>query len=984
MSRYAALLLLLTLLLPLGASAQTPAPPALPAGPFVGRVAFASRAQLAELNARLDVWEVHPQEGYLLAALTPQQAADLQARGYAIQVDPARTARLTHPPEESPYQTSGIPGYACYRTVEETYTDLGALAAAHPSLAQWVDIGDSWEKTIPGGSPGYDIYALVLTNRSIPGPKPTFFLMAAIHARELTTAETATRFAEYLVNNYGSDPQATWLLDFTEIHIVPQTNPDGRKMAETGEYWRKNTDNDDGCTTYPSYGTDLNRNSSYMWGGLGASTNPCDSTYRGPSAASEPEIQAIQTYVSSIFPDQRGSGVNDPAPPDATGTFITLHSYSQLVLWPWGFDTPQAPNHAQLQTLGRKFAYFNGYTPEQSSSLYPAAGTTDDWAYGELGVAAYTFELGNYFFESCAAFENTIYPDNLPALLYAASASRRPYQTPAGPDTLGLTLTPTDTLPGAPVVIAAQADDTRYGVLGGVEPSQNVTAARYSIDAPSWVSGTLTYPLQPADGAWDSSIEGLAGQFTPSALGLSPGRHTLFVEARDASGAWGAPAAAFFWMPEYGFSVSPMQAVQYGNPGDTLTYTLHLTNSAALSDTYALSLSAPSWDAGAPSAAGPLLPGEAVTLPVTVSIPAAAPYGISQTLRLTVASLGNPAERLSAAFTAIAADYQPRISLRSPARQWGPPGHALTYTLRVRNAGNLAETYLLSAVSGAWSVTLPGDSGAPLPPEKARTLRAVVHIPPDAAPGAGDTITVTAVSQANPLQRASLVLQAGVPRYGWQAALRPAGGSAPSGAPLTYTLRLTNTGSLTDTYALSAAGLPWPLTLPPAAPLPAGAAVRAPLTVTVPLSAAAGAGYTFTLEVRSLGDPSQALTLTARAEAAPSYGMEIALLPPNAPAYPGATLSATLRLTNTGNLSDTFTFQIGGAWALDALPPAALSAWESVDLPLRLRVPADSADGSPADLHVQVFSGSPQAPPVSVSLDAYAVWRRLYLPVLRR
>jgi carboxypeptidase T len=72
----------------------------------------------------------------------------------------------------------------------------------------------------------------VLTNQAITGTKPIFFLMAAIHAREYTTAESAMRFAEQLVRGYGRDPDATWLLDYTEIHVVPQANPDGRKQAE--------------------------------------------------------------------------------------------------------------------------------------------------------------------------------------------------------------------------------------------------------------------------------------------------------------------------------------------------------------------------------------------------------------------------------------------------------------------------------------------------------------------------------------------------------------------------------------------------------------------------------------------------------------------------------------------------------------------------------------------------------------------------------
>ena len=50
--------------------------------------------------------------------------------------------------------------------------------------------------------------------------------------QHLTTAEMATRFAEYLVNNYGVDADATWLLDHHEIHLMLHTNPDGRKEAE--------------------------------------------------------------------------------------------------------------------------------------------------------------------------------------------------------------------------------------------------------------------------------------------------------------------------------------------------------------------------------------------------------------------------------------------------------------------------------------------------------------------------------------------------------------------------------------------------------------------------------------------------------------------------------------------------------------------------------------------------------------------------------
>jgi carboxypeptidase T len=115
-----------------------------------------------------------------------------------------------------------------------------------------------------------------------------------------------------------------------------------------------------------------------------------------------------------------------------------MHSYSQLVLWSWGFTYDPPPNNTALVTLGRKFAYFNGYEPDQAVGLYPTDGTTDDFAYGELGLAAYTFELGTTFFQDCSTFENQILPDNLEALVYAAKTARAPYMLPAGPDALDL------------------------------------------------------------------------------------------------------------------------------------------------------------------------------------------------------------------------------------------------------------------------------------------------------------------------------------------------------------------------------------------------------------------------------------------------------------------------------------------------------------------------------------------------------------------
>lgn len=512
---------------------------------IVARVYFHNQEDVDGLVARYDVWQIartaQQEHGYLVALLSTAEAALLQSQGYRVEIDASRTAQLAQPSLVASSQQSGIPGYACYRTVEEAYSALAALATAHPQLATWTDVGDSWEKETPGGAAGYDIYALKLTNSAIPGPKPIFLLIAAIHAREYTTAELASRFAEALVAKYGIDPDVTWLLDYFEVHIMPQTNPDGRKLAEGGQLWRKNTNNTDGCTTPGFWGTDLNRNSSFRWDNGGSSDFACDITYHGSSPASEPETQTIENYIRTIFPDQRGPNDNDAAPANAQGVFISLHSYSELVLFPWGFTTAPAPNVNGLQTLGRKFGYYNGYQVcTGPACLYGTSGTTDDFAYGELGVASYTIELGQNFFEQCNFFENTIIPQNLPALYYAAKAARRPYQTPSGPDILQ----PTVTYTGTTALFKATVDDTRYNSNGwGLEPSQPISAVRLTIDSPSWITGTQSYTLTATDGLFDTAVESVTGSLDISSW--QPGKRLILLEGQDQAGNWGAPTGLF-------------------------------------------------------------------------------------------------------------------------------------------------------------------------------------------------------------------------------------------------------------------------------------------------------------------------------------------------------------------------------------------------------------------------------------------------------
>ena len=503
-----------------------------------------------ELLSGYDLFEYNNrEEKYVLVAGDRKELQDLEDLGFRVAVDPQETANFTGAGVAGGIGIDTIGGKACYRTVEETYETAQTLAADHPTLAAWIDAGDSWEKaTVTNPDlPGYDMMVLRLTNSAIGGDKPRLFVTASIHAREYAPAELLTRFAEYLVNNYNTDADITWILDHHELHLMFQTNPDGRKKAEAGSgvMWRKNTDRDDGCTstnvTSSYYGTDLNRNFSYQWGTGGSSSEPCSDTYRGPSGGSERETQAVQNYLKEIFPDQRGTGA---APSDATGIYLDLHSHGGYVMWPWGYSSDAPPNNAQLQTLGRKFAYYNGYTPGQITRvLYIASGGGVDYAYGELGVASYAIEVGTAFFEACTSFESTVYPNNLPALIYAAKVARTPYQTPLGPDALSLAVAPASAAAGTTATLTATINDTRYNNTNGTEPTQAIAAAEYYVDTPPWQAGAVAHPMTASDGSFNSTAENVTA--TVDTTGLAPGRHLLFVRGKDANNNWGAFSAAF-------------------------------------------------------------------------------------------------------------------------------------------------------------------------------------------------------------------------------------------------------------------------------------------------------------------------------------------------------------------------------------------------------------------------------------------------------
>lgn len=531
-------------------AAASEALPESPCGVLVVRVELEDRATLEWIASWTEPWDVAPDGRSATLGVDESGWRRLGGAGIVVSVDALRTADLCAPASPSLKQTTGIPGFPCYRTLDEGYRQAASMAERFPQLVEWIDLGDSWEKEASDGDVGFDLRILRLTNREVDGTgapgaddrKPVMMVLAGVHAREFAPVEAVMRFAEELVRGYGRDAEATWLLDEHEIHVVPFANPDGRARAESLTPWRKNADNEF-CTDTPTRGVDLNRNFGHEWGCCGGSSGEaCSEIFRGPSPASEPETRAYQEWMAQVFPDQW-----DPEPDaDATGVFIDVHSYGRLVMWPWGSTSDEAPNSAGLEALGRRLAARTGGIPQQSFDLYPSDGTTDDYAYGRHGVAAFGFEIGDRFFESCAAFEGGILDGAVDALRYAARVARTPYVTPAGPEVRDVVVSPRpDVARGTPVVVRAVADDTAL-VETGPSIVTRVVEAELWIGGPPWRNQGSPIVMRPVDDVWDAPVEAI--EATLDTGSMPPGRHLVYVRARGEDGVWGPVGAALVWI----------------------------------------------------------------------------------------------------------------------------------------------------------------------------------------------------------------------------------------------------------------------------------------------------------------------------------------------------------------------------------------------------------------------------------------------------
>lgn len=265
-----------------------------------------------------------------------------------------------------------------FLTYQELMDNLDSMAAKYPNLITARQVIDSNTMTWDGH---YIYWMRMSDNPNTDENEPEALFTALHHAREPASMQQVVFFMWYMLENYDTDPEIKYLVDNTELYFIPCVNPDGYLFNEStdpngGGLWRKNRRNNGG-----SMGVDLNRNYSYKWGydNTGSSPSANNETYRGPSAASEPEIQDMQNFVNSRHIE------------------ITLnyHTYGNLLIHPWGYSDQNTVDSVTFRAFAKYMTRYNHYVTGTGTETvgYVTNGDSDDWGYGDTSSRPAIFSM---------------------------------------------------------------------------------------------------------------------------------------------------------------------------------------------------------------------------------------------------------------------------------------------------------------------------------------------------------------------------------------------------------------------------------------------------------------------------------------------------------------------------------------------------------------------------------------------------------------
>ncbi|XP_062384425.1 carboxypeptidase O-like [Sardina pilchardus] len=278
--------------------------------------------------------------------------------------------------------------YTKYHPLPEITAWMKQIETDNPGVVSITNYGTSFEKRE---------IAFLKIGLNPAENKKAIWMDCGIHAREWISPAFCQYFVKEILRTYKTDAKVEEMLKNLDFYVTPVLNVDGYIYTwkdNTTRLWRKNR-SPPGTTTCNCTGTDLNRNYDAVWGTMGVSSDCCSIIYPGTEANSELETQAVVEFVGA-----RSKNIL---------CFLTIHSYGQMILFPYGHPHIKVPNYDELTVVVENAAkamkaihgmdYVVGALTE---ALYPAGGTSMDWAR-LIGIPfSFTFELrdkGQYGFE---------------------------------------------------------------------------------------------------------------------------------------------------------------------------------------------------------------------------------------------------------------------------------------------------------------------------------------------------------------------------------------------------------------------------------------------------------------------------------------------------------------------------------------------------------------------------------------------------------
>lgn len=299
-----------------------------------------------------DVLGVDIKNKLIDVSLTEDEA--IEFKKYKFKISETRNELLTRGIDERYLNSSEI---------EELMTEY---AQKYPAIAKKIKAGETLE--------GRSIYAMKISDNVEEDEvnEASILFNGMHHSREVMTVEVTTDIIKELLTKYGKDEKVTHWVNSNEIYILPIVNIDGNVKVWEGEnMWRKNARG--------GYGVDINRNYPTNWNACNGSSGwKSSQTYRGSEAASEPETNVLMNFVSSIKPVFN----------------ISYHSYSELVIYPFGCNGQRVQNREVVEGIGKELGSILNYTPGTSwETLYSVDGSDIDWMYQEEQVIPYVIEV---------------------------------------------------------------------------------------------------------------------------------------------------------------------------------------------------------------------------------------------------------------------------------------------------------------------------------------------------------------------------------------------------------------------------------------------------------------------------------------------------------------------------------------------------------------------------------------------------------------